>query len=114
MSKLLTTTTPILRPATSSDLPCISHIWAMAFREEVLFGQIMHPYRTLYPCDMARYALQRERLAYWDWTHRLIVSTVKDRCTGGEVVTGWATWERLGPQGRRLMGLRWWDLSSWP
>lgn len=109
MAKHLCHPAPIIRPARLSDHPAMANIFALAFWDEVLFGHIMHPYRQLYPCDFALYALRRVRGKYWDWTHQMLVSTVQDRVSGRETVTGWADWARIGPEGIGRMGLRWWD-----
>lgn len=101
-----------LRPAHYSDQQRIAQIFTSAFWDEALFGPVIHPYRNQYPMDMGLYVLRRNRVNWWDWTRRFVVTTTTDPKTNREVVTGAAQWARLGREGERRLGLRWWDPST--
>ncbi|KAF1812929.1 hypothetical protein P152DRAFT_396460 [Eremomyces bilateralis CBS 781.70] len=98
-----------LRPARRSEQPTLANVYARGFWKDVLFGDYIHPYREKYPADNDLYWLRRMQVEWWDWTHRFIVSTVNDEKIGKEIVTGVAHWARLGPEGAKKYGLRWWD-----
>ena len=102
-----------LRAAHYTDQARIASIFVQAFWDEALFGPIIHPNRRQYPADMALFALRRNRVNWWDWTNRFLVTTTTDAKTNREIVTGYARWARVGREGKRRWGLAWWDPSAW-
>jgi hypothetical protein len=84
-----------LRPATLSDLSSIAGVWAAAFFDDEIIGEIMHPHRNKYPDDVYWFLLRGIRERFWDWRHQFMVVT-----NGGKVV-GAADWRRLGKGGAK-------------
>lgn len=79
-----------LRPATYADLLPASIVMASAFKDEVLFGQALHPHREQYPDDMYLYFLRLLRLAYYSSPdEHIILSTTND-----DTIIGVANWTR--------------------
>lgn len=99
-----------IRPAKRSDIPALCRICALAFYNDELFGDMMHPHRNEFPDDFEQYFVQKFFLSWWDFTHVLWVSTVEDE--GREVVVGFAEWELKGNVGRNMKAGRW-DLRKW-
>lgn len=95
------TTSPTVRLATVSDIPAIARCWYHAFFDDVVIGQIMHPYRKEHPEDVYYFLLRGVREGYFDWSHQYIVATVD-----GEVIAA-ADWSRIGSgdEKMRLGGL---------
>jgi hypothetical protein len=93
-----------LRPAQISDLSSIARIWAAAFFDDEIIGQIMHPHRKQYPDDVYWFLLRGIRERFWDWRHQFMVVTVDEG--SGERVVGAADWRRLGKGGERTE--LWW------
>jgi hypothetical protein len=84
-----------LRPARLSDLSSIAGVWAAAFFDDEIIGEIMHPHRNKYPDDVCSFLLRGIRERFWDWRHQFMVVT-----NGGKVV-GAADWRRLGKGGAK-------------
>ncbi|KAB5549455.1 acyl-CoA N-acyltransferase [Coniochaeta sp. 2T2.1] len=80
----------IVRLAKATDIPAIARCWYHAFFDDVVIGEIMHPFRKEYPDDVYYFLLRGIRERYFDWSHRFVVATVNDR------VVGAAEWRRLG------------------
>ncbi|KAI4636863.1 hypothetical protein J4E93_010879 [Alternaria ventricosa] len=85
-----------LRAAKFSDLASIATVWAAAFFDDEIIGELMHPHRKEYPDDVYWFLLRGIRQRFWDWRHRFIV-VIDD----GKVV-GAADWRRLGRGGEKL------------
>ncbi|KAF2035231.1 acyl-CoA N-acyltransferase [Setomelanomma holmii] len=85
-----------LRAARLSDLSSIANVWAAAFFDDEIIGEIMHPHRREYPDDVYWFLLRGIRERFWDWRHQFIVVT-----DGGKVI-GAADWRRLGKGGERI------------
>lgn len=97
----------VLRPARYSDLPRIAHIARLAFWDDNLFGDFIHPYRNAYPADMELWWLRRARVNFWDYTWIFIVAVeIDDR--GNEMVVGIAQWIRMGEGGKKMQ-CAWYD-----
>ncbi|KAH7072390.1 acyl-CoA N-acyltransferase [Paraphoma chrysanthemicola] len=82
-----------LRAARLSDLSSIAAVWAAAFFDDEIIGEIMHPHRNEHPDDVYWFLLRGIRERFWDWRHQFMVVT-----DGGKVV-GAADWRRLGKGG---------------
>ncbi|KAH7064014.1 acyl-CoA N-acyltransferase [Paraphoma chrysanthemicola] len=82
-----------LRPARLTDLSSIAAVWAAAFFDDEIIGEIMHPHRNEHPDDVYWFLLRGIRERFWDWRHQFMVIT-----DGGKVV-GAADWRRLGKGG---------------
>lgn len=83
-----------LRPARMTDLASIARIWAAAFFNDEIIGQIMHPHRNEYPEDVYWFLFRGIRERFWDWRHQFIVVV-----TNGDEIVGAADWRRLGKGG---------------
>jgi hypothetical protein len=94
-----------LRKACLSDLSAIASVWADAFFDDELIGDIMHPNRKQHPQDIYWFLLRGIRERFWDWRHQFVVVTVKDGNV--ERIVGAADWRRLGDGGkpRELSGV---------
>jgi len=99
--------TPTIREARFPEQARIAHIFAAAFWDNGLFGDMIHPHRKKFPADNDLYWLRRCQVDWWDYTHRFIVSTTTD-ADGREIVTGVAHWARLG-KGGKSMECWWFD-----
>lgn len=84
-----------LRPATVSDLSSIASVWAAAFFDDEIIGEIMHPHRKEHPDEVYWFLLRGIRERFWDWRHQFMV--VED---SGKVI-GAADWRRLGKGGEK-------------
>jgi hypothetical protein len=89
-----------LRAARTTDLTTIARIWASAFFDDEIIGQIMHPHRAQYPDDVYYFLLRGIRERFWDWRHQFIVATTTEE--GEEKIVGAADWRRLGKGGERM------------
>ncbi|KAH6857450.1 acyl-CoA N-acyltransferase [Alternaria rosae] len=85
-----------LRPARFSDLSSIATVWAAAFFDDEIIGEMMHPHRHEYPDDVYWFLLRGVRERFWDWRHQFIVVT-----DDGKIV-GAADWRRLGRGGEEM------------
>ncbi|ORY59963.1 acyl-CoA N-acyltransferase [Pseudomassariella vexata] len=92
---------PKLRYASYSELPEIAHVMALAFFDDNLFGDIVHPHRNQFPNDVDLYWLRRARVNFWDYRWRWVVAVDRDK-NGKEVIVGIAQWERLGDGGKKM------------
>ncbi|KAI4701151.1 hypothetical protein J4E89_010727 [Alternaria sp. Ai002NY15] len=95
-TKSTSTTDFELRAAGFSDLSAIATVWAAAFFDDEIIGELMHPHRDKYPDDIYWFLLRGIRERFWDWRHRFLVVT-----DDGEVV-GAADWRRLGKGGQSM------------
>ncbi|MCJ1302119.1 hypothetical protein MMC08_004920, partial [Hypocenomyce scalaris] len=84
-----------IRKAELSDCPAMASAAAAAFKDEELFGDLMHPYRHAYPSDWAFSYERRFRAAVSNSSKECFVATEDD---SGAVV-GVAEWERWGEGG---------------
>ncbi|KAL9593954.1 MAG: hypothetical protein Q9219_007292 [cf. Caloplaca sp. 3 TL-2023] len=103
-----------LRSAQHFDLPTIAGIYAAAFWDEEVMGQLMHPYRHKYPHDFLRFWLHRVSEWYWSYSHQILVSydIINPGDGGGEDeqrLTGVADWIRHGDGCEHVWGVweRW-------
>lgn len=97
----------ILRTARYTELPGIAPIFKLAFWDDKLFGDLIHPHRDAYPGDMELWWLRRARVNFWDYTWQWIVAVEKDK-DGKETVVGIAQWVRQGKGGRKMQ-CAWYD-----
>lgn len=97
----------ILRDASYGELPEIAQVMSLAFFEDNLFGELIHPYRQQYPEDVDLYWLRRARVNYWDYRWKWLVAVERD-ANGKEVIIGIAQWARLG-EGGKSMECPWYD-----
>lgn len=91
----------ILRDARYSELPEIAHVMTLAFWDDNLFGDKIHPHRNEFPADNDLYWLRRARVNYWDYRFKWLVAVSKDEA-GGEAIAGIAQWSRLGDGGKDM------------
>lgn len=96
-----------LRDATYGDLPEISHVMGLAFFNDNLFGDIIHPHRKEYPSDVDLYWLRRARINFWDYRYKWLVAVDAGE-DGKETIAGIAQWTRFGSGGKSLE-CRWYD-----
>lgn len=96
-----------LREATYGELPEISHVLALSFKDDPIWANVMHPHRHEYPEDTDLWFLQRSRVAFWDYRWKWLVAVDQD-AAGKEVIVGCAQWHRKG-KGGRYMDLWWFD-----
>jgi GNAT superfamily N-acetyltransferase len=94
-----------LRLARFADHAAMARTLSLAFWDDVLFGRLIHPYRSQYPHDSDLYWLRRIQVHWWNWSHVFLVTVDVDDRTGTEIVTGVAHWNRMGGRG----GLAPWD-----
>ena len=87
-----------LRKACLSDLSAIASVWADAFFDDELIGDIMHPNRKEYPQDIYWFLLRGIRERFWDWRHQFVIVTAKNGAD--DRIVGAADWRRLGDGGR--------------
>ncbi|EXJ95666.1 hypothetical protein A1O1_00788 [Capronia coronata CBS 617.96] len=64
-----------LRRARFSDLAPAAHTCTLAFWDEALFGNVIHPRRATYPGDVNKYWYRRFVVDWWDWSHVFLVTT---------------------------------------
>ena len=101
-----------LRIAKARDLPQIARIFADAFWDDRLFGEIMHPHRQAHPNDYRRHWQDEVTEWYWNYSHLIVVSFVVEKTKDGSAqakLTGAADWERQGAGWEQVWGLwgRW-------
>lgn len=108
-----------LRAATFGELPAVARLMSLAFWDDALCGQRIHPHREAHPADVDLYWLRRARVHFWDRRWRWVVAVDKRGGGGGggdgggeeegeEVIAGIAQWSRFGEGGRGLE-LGWFD-----
>jgi hypothetical protein len=111
-----------IRPAVYAELPTLARISTLAFWNDVLFGQLIHPHREQYPEDNDLYWLRRMRVDWWDWSQIFLVAVQQEEGMEGEggkrkeVLVGTAHWVRIAEPGenrRAGWGLRWGDVREW-
>ncbi|KAL8991968.1 MAG: hypothetical protein Q9169_007488 [Polycauliona sp. 2 TL-2023] len=102
-----------LRLAQRRDLPTIASIYAAAFWNEEVQGQLMHPYRQEHPQDFLRFWTHKVEEWYWSYRHQMIVSYETKQTSDGneeQMLTGVADWIRHGDGWEHLWGVwGWWD-----
>lgn len=101
-----------IRKVTTSDLDDIAHVcgrgqssrrvipclrslltsFSLAFQDDILLGDMMHPHRAEYPQDFIDYFRRRAQRSVNDKSHVLLVSFQND--SGTEIITGFADWVR--------------------
>lgn len=96
-----------IREPSYGELPEIAHVLSLAFFDDNLFGELIHPHRRVYPDDCDLYWIRRLRVNFWDYRHKWLVMVEKD-AKGREVIAGIAQWTRLG-QGGKFMECQWFD-----
>ncbi|KAH8722883.1 hypothetical protein GQ44DRAFT_657805 [Phaeosphaeriaceae sp. PMI808] len=107
-----TTTTPkrpnvafTLRDVKWGELPGMARIMSLAFWNDQLFGEMIHPNREKYPKDSDLYWLRDARVNFWDRHYKFLVAVTPDtEAPGKEKVIGVAQWERFG-EGAKKLGL---------
>lgn len=90
-----------LREARITDLSSIARVWTVAFFDDEIIGQIMHPYRNQFPEDVYWFLLRGIRERFCDWRHRFMVVTLTSNAGEKETVVGAADWRRLGSGGQK-------------
>lgn len=96
-----------LRDAAYSEIPEISHVLALSFKDDPIWAKVMHPHRHEYPDDTYLWFLQRFRAGFWDYRWKWLVAVDQD-AAGKEVIVGCAQWHRKG-KGGQYMDLWWFD-----
>lgn len=96
-----------IREASNGEIPEICHVLALSFKDDPIWGDVMHPHRHEYPKDTELWFLQRVRVAFWDYRWKWLVAVDQDP-TGQEIVVGCAQWHRKG-KGGQYMDLWWFD-----
>ncbi|KXJ90432.1 acyl-CoA N-acyltransferase [Microdochium bolleyi] len=92
-----------IRNARFKELPTAARIMTLAFWDDQIFGNMIHPEREKYPLDSDLYWLRERRINFWNPHIKLLVATIKDAdAPDGEKVIGIAEWERLGEGSRKL------------
>jgi hypothetical protein len=86
-----------IRFARYTDLPAIARVIGLAFFDNSLFGDIIHPQRRQYPEDVNLYWLRRAYVDFWNYRWAWLVAVDHE-----DVVLGAAQWERLGTGGKEL------------
>jgi GNAT superfamily N-acetyltransferase len=113
-----TTTTPkrpnvafTLRDVKWGELPGMARIMSLAFWNDQLFGEMIHPNREKYPNDSDLYWLRDARVNFWDRHYKYLVAVTPDtEVPGKEKVIGMAQWERFG-EGAKKLDRAWYDPS---
>ena len=72
----------------------MAKVAAQAFFNDELFGDLIHPYRHLYPDDVHLFFLKRIRKGWADPANHLLVSTAPSAQGEGEEVAAWIQWTR--------------------
>lgn len=98
---------PHVREARFHEIPQIARLNSLAFWDDELIGERMHPSREEYPNDFDLHWLRMARPHYFDPRWRFIVAVVKDE-TGKEVIAGCGQWSRMG-EGGKGMEYGWFD-----
>jgi len=78
-----------IRQANYNDLRAAAEVAAIAFTEDSLFGELMHPHRHEYPEEFTRFWEQEFRVKWLQPKYTFLVA-VDDR----DKVVGLAIWER--------------------
>lgn len=92
-----------IRDAQFKELPAAARLMTLAFWDDQIFGDLVHPKREQYPHDLDLYWLRERRVNFWNPHYKLIVAVIKDAdAPGGEKVIGIAEWERLGDGAKAL------------
>ncbi|KAH8202352.1 hypothetical protein TruAng_003524 [Truncatella angustata] len=97
-----------LRDARYGELPEIARVMNLAFSNDNLFGELIHPHRKEHPNDADLYWLRRARINFWDYRWKWLVAVDKSPDTGEVVIAGIAQWARLG-DGGKLLECAWYD-----
>jgi len=97
-----------LRPATLYDSRQISGVMVAGFLDNEVYGDYLHPYRKKHPEDYRRMFERLIRGAIMKPTKRVFISATTTNDTQletrkGEIITGVAIWERLGPKGSSII-----------
>lgn len=98
---------PYIREARYHEIRQIARLNSLAFWDDDLIGERMHPHRDKYPNDFDLHWIRLARVNYFDPKWRFIVAICKD-AAGKEVIAGCGQWSRMGDGGRR-MRYRWFD-----
>lgn len=96
-----------IRDARWSDLPEIAHLLSLAYWDNNLMAERLHPHRHEYPADFDLYWLRQLRTFFWDWRSTFLVAvevegegeTNKGKTTSRRKelrIAGYAHWERKG------------------
>ncbi|KAL8815942.1 MAG: hypothetical protein Q9223_004977 [Gallowayella weberi] len=105
-----------LRTARHHDLFTIAVIYAAAFWDERVIGELMHPHRQTFPQDYLRYWQQQVAEWYWSYSHQIVVSyelRKSEKNFEEEVLTGVADWIRYGQGWEQYWGIwGWWDFRN--
>lgn len=85
-----------LRPATFADLLPASKAMAAAFKDEELFGGVLHPHRQQYPDDMYLFFLRLLRVMYYSSPDNYIIlyTTTHPQTGEKDAIAGAALWTR--------------------
>ncbi|TPX18103.1 uncharacterized protein E0L32_011827 [Thyridium curvatum] len=86
-----------LRDIKYHELPAMARVMSLAFWDDQLFGEMIHPGRGRYPNDSDLYWLRDARVNFWNRRYKFLAAVVQDPdAPGKEKVIGIAQWERLG------------------
>lgn len=86
-----------LRDIKYHELPAMARVMSLAFWDDQLFGEMIHPGRGRYPNDSDLYWLRDARVNFWNRRYKFLAAIVQDPdALGKEKVIGIAQWERLG------------------
>jgi hypothetical protein len=100
-----------LRKLKYHELPAMARILSLAFWNDQLFGEMIHPNREEYPNDSDLYWLRDARVNFWDRHYEFIAAVVQDPDAPGRgKLIGIAQWERIG-DGAKRRDLAWYDPS---
>ncbi|KAF2458960.1 hypothetical protein BDY21DRAFT_198008 [Lineolata rhizophorae] len=92
----------------NSDIPAVTKVISQAFKDDAVFGHMMHPHRFWFKRDFKGFFGRHLGINWWNWTHVLIIVTTST--PKGERIVGVADWERHGKHAREAgFGLAWWD-----
>lgn len=96
-----------IRDAHWGDLPEIAHLLSLAYWDNNLMAERLHPHRHEYPADFDQYWLRQLRNFFWDWRSKFLVAVeVQEEEAAGRKgkrarrkelrIAGYAHWERKG------------------
>ncbi len=88
----------MLREVQKGEFRAVGEVFAAAFFDEEMFGDMIHPHRREYPQDFVRFFQYREWNNSFSRKHRLVVATD----TNSGKIVGVADWERQGKGGEEL------------
>lgn len=91
-----------IRDARYGDLAAIAHVQGLAFFDDPLFGDLIHPHRDQYPQDVDLWHLRRLRVNYWNYRWKWLVAVERDEAKGSETIVAVAQWSRKGSGGKSL------------